>query len=67
MKHPLAHRIIRPSKPYVPACATDITKTIREAKKNGPLLGPVVVVEVPALDMMHPLHARNVGRTQARA
>lgn len=58
MKYPLAHLIIQPAKPYVPMVSTDIRKTIAAAKKEGPLVGPVVRTRVAPLDLMHPMHSR---------
>lgn len=59
MNYPLANRIIRPERQYTQACATDIRRTIKDAKKKGPLLGgPVTVTVVEPLDMQHPEHSR---------
>lgn len=58
MNFRLAHLITKPARAYAPACATDISKSIWDAKKNGPLVGPVVITRVAPFDQAHPLHSR---------
>ncbi len=67
MTYRLAHKIIKPAKPYTPMVATDITRTIREAKKTGPLVGPVVVTVLPPLDLLHPMNSRFALQHRAEA
>ena len=54
----LAHKIIPPAKPYVPACATDIAATIAIEKVNQATAGFKPTVIAVKLERYGPPHYR---------